>query len=374
MGCVRIFESNWTQIAANKSVSSENAIYPETDLYDPRRKKTWRSNGYWEVVSGDNTITFRETIGVDLIATVTAGQYTDTTSFLAAIKTSLDTAGASTYTVSVHSDGRLKIISDGAGGGGIFQIMAISDPDFLTLMGYDTSTNKTGALTYIADTIRIHTSEWIEWDLGIPSTPRAFALISDRNKPLVVSPSAVIKLQGNWTNSWATPLVDIVIPFKDFILAYEDDAGFYTSGLRYWRFYIEDKNNPYQYVEFGAVYLGDFFESSRGGAVFPLDNDFVDRSQVVFSEGGQTFAQKKPKTQIFGLQWEGLTKADLEAYDRIFHDVGLHDYFFVSFDPDEAYTTDSETMVRYCKFDSAPSARLVAPNNWSMQWTLREEL
>jgi hypothetical protein len=368
---MRVFDSNWT--VANKSISSAATLYPETNLYDQRRTKTWRSSGYWEVVSGSNTIVFRETIGVDLTATVTAGEYT-TATLITAIKSALEAAGASTYTVSVHTDGRLKIVSDGLGGGGVFQLRVTAATAFPALIGYDTSADKTGSLTYIADLLRIHSSEWIEWDMGFPINPTAFAIVSDRNKELIISPSAVIKIQGNPTNNWSSPSVEITVPFSDYVLAYENTAGFHTSALRYWRFYLEDKDNPFQYVEFGAVFFGESFVTARGCAVFPLETNFVDRSTVVFTENGQKYSTKKPKTQTYGISWEGLTKEDLERYDEIFHEFGLHNSFFISLDPDEAFSTDSSASVRYVKFDDAPRARLISPNNWSMDWTITEEV
>jgi hypothetical protein len=374
---MRIYDSNWTQpeYVANKIVSSEASTNPVSNIYDySRRTRTWRSGGYWNVLSGENTIVFRESIGVDLTATIAVAEYSTTASFLTAIKTALDASGASTYTVSLHTDGRIKILSDLSGGGGVFQIRWTSATDFGDLIGFDTSAVDTGAAFYIADLLRINSEEFIEWDLGIASNPTGFFLIADRNKPLNISQSATVKLQGNWTNNWAAPVVEITIPLKDYILAYENESGFYSGGLRYWRVSFDDVDNASQYLEFGFVYLGDHYASDRGCPAFPLGNSYDDRSAVVFSESGQMFGQNKPITQRFDLNWEGLTKLGLEALDSFFHDQGVFKPFFISMDPNEAFSTDSETWVRYVAFNSTPASRLVSPNNWSMSWDLREAL
>lgn len=375
--CMRIWDENFADgdIVANKYISSADANYPEANLYDKyRRLKTWRSAGYWNIESGSNTIVFRETTGVDLTATITAGEYTTTASFLAAIKSALEASGASTYTVSQTSVRKINIESDGSGGGGIFQLRWPSSTAMADILGYDSTVNYTGALNYDADVIRIHTSEWIKWDFGIPSTPTAFALIHDRNKPLKISPNAVIKLQGNTTDNWASPQVEITIPYQNYILAYENTDGFFTSPLRYWRAYFEDKDNAYGYLEFGFVYLGDAYSPDRGCPQFPFDFQLNDPSPVTYSEGGQSFSQKRPKTQTLNIQWGALYKGELEYLEGVFNRFGRTDPFFISFDSGGAYSTEPTSWIRYCKFNEEPSARLVSPNNFQMSWQMREEL
>ena len=267
-------------VAANVYISSADADYPSTNLYDRnRRKKMWRSSGAWIVESGSNTIVFQEQAGVNITATIAAAAYTSDTSFLAAIKTALEDAGVATYTVSRDAtSNRIKIASDLGGGATVFRLMWTSATTFGGLIGFNTAADDTGASTYTADLLKIHTNEWVKWDLGIPTLPTCFVAFGDRNAALPISPTATIKLQGNHTDSWTAPAVDLSITYRENVLAYIDKDGIGgTTPYRYWRLLITDQDNPNGYLALGGIYLGTHVTVSRGCPEFPLevpDEDF----------------------------------------------------------------------------------------------------
>src|SRR3990167_10696644 len=235
--CFTIWDENWaTEQYANFYNSSADASFPITNVRDgDRRTKYWRTAGYWNIVSGDNTIVFQETSAVNITATITAAEYTSTTSFIAAVKSALDAAGDSTYTVSQDATtDKLKIVSNGAGGGGIFSLIwtHADSTDMAAVMGFDTASDQTGAITYTADVLKIHTNEFITIDLGMAGNPRGFALIYDRNNPLPLSPDATITLQGNETNAWSDPSFSQSIEFDTESLSFVNADGFHTDELR----------------------------------------------------------------------------------------------------------------------------------------------
>jgi hypothetical protein len=244
------------------------------------------------------------------------------------------------------------------------------------VMGYSTASDLTGALSYEADVLRLHTSEWLEWDLGFPANPTGFIAIGDRNNGIKLSPGAVLKLQGNWTNDWSAPAVDTTLTYNDFGIVEIDEDGLsaYAPGYRYWRFYIEDKDNPNDYVELGAVMLGIHSDLSRGCPEYPLEVPVIDRSNVAYSEGGQAIVGRKPMTQAFRLSWRGLDNASKEELESFYEYFGTHSAFFIAMDPNGVFSSNSRSMVRLVRFEQAPSMRLETFANWSMQWQLREEL
>jgi len=363
---------------SNYYVSSEATAYPVENAHNlERRKKVWRSAGNWDVTASNNVFIFRESVGVDLTATITVGNYGTEAAFFAAVKSALEATGASTYTVSRDTTtGCIKILSNLSGGGGIFQLMwtngSVTAAD---LLGFSTLANDTGAAFYIADLIRIHTTEWIKWDFGFQANPTGFMLMGSRNEPIQLSSTAVVKLQGNPTDSWTSPTVNITIPYAEYGFIYFLADGITTNpGLRYWRVEITDKDNADTYIEVGVVFLGIHPVLTRGCAVFPFQVTKIDRSTVAFSEGGQTFVTKRPKAQSFGLQWQGLNLASMESLDAVWEYYGLHSTFPMIFDEDGALGTDPESWTKLVKFSDPPSATLVSPGNWSVTWTLREEL
>lgn len=117
--------------------------------------------------SSTNLLHFEETTGTVLTATLTAGNY-DADELAAHLKTQLDAAGDSTYTVTNNANTfKFTIVSNGAGGGGVFNIRTNSGVSETLIdsstqrVKYRTNTvakiigfgktDKTGALTYTSD-------------------------------------------------------------------------------------------------------------------------------------------------------------------------------------------------------------------------------
>jgi hypothetical protein len=377
MSCLRLLNLDYSNIEnfANRFFSSQNTNFPATNLDDIyRRYKSWRTDGYFNIVAGLNTIVFRESVGVDLTATITVDEYVSDSLFFAAIKSALDAAGASTYTVSRSTTTKkIQIVSDGLGGGGIFELRFATSTAMAAILGFD-DVNLSGSLTYVADDISLHTEEFLIWDMGVPLNPTDFCVAGLRNDFINVSPSATIKLQGNHTNNWSAPAYEQTIVFDDRLFYLHSATGLHTEPLRYWRFYVQDKRNPLGYIEINLSFVGISQDFDRGCVRFPLRNTSRDPSVVSFSEGGNTFVEKRQKSQFISLDWNGLTKEDREALFNIFEQKGLSEPFFLSADTSAAFSSKKENWVKWVRFDSDVSEELVSPNNFAMAMTLREEL
>lgn len=101
-------------------------------------------------VSVNDRITFRETTGVDIVATLAPGKYT-WQGLAYALKRALEAEGASAYTARYrYSNRTLTLTSDGAGGGGICELRVGGARDILPTLGF--TATATGALAYTSDT------------------------------------------------------------------------------------------------------------------------------------------------------------------------------------------------------------------------------
>ena len=376
MSCFRFLSQNYLDLdlIANNDKSSEQSAFPLTNAYNKnRRAKVWRSNGWYQVTSSNNVIIFRETTaGSDLTATITPGEYTRA-EFIVAVKDAFDAAGDSTYTVSFTSNFKFSIASNGSGGAGDFELI-LSDilSTAYDLLGFD-NVDLDGALTYIADSIRLHTSEWILADFGIDTDPKAFALIDARNSPLSITPTATVRLQGNHTNVWTSPVYDQVLSYDDRILHAISDTGLAGVALRYWRIYFVDQN-PLGYVQVGAFFLGDTYQTIRGAPQFPFRNENIDRTDTVFSESSQTFSEIKPKTERFSLTWDALTIQEKEDIQYLFIKFGKGIPFFISMDTSIAFSTDQQYYIRYVKFADEPDFELRRPGIYRCTTVFEEQL
>jgi hypothetical protein len=252
----------------------------------------------------------------------------------------------------------------------------LTDADFTaaTVLGFSTASDITDAtLTRTSDYLAINSEEYIEWDLGISSNPKGFALIGPRNMPLKLSPGGTYKLQGNHTSNWSSPAFEATLIYNDNALYVTDEDGLADDPLRFWRFYMQDQN-PNGYLEVGAFMLGNYFNPTRGRAQFPLSITLTDSTEILFSEGGQSYADIKEKSAIYSVQWDGLKKEAIEELEDYFKVYGTGTPFFVALDSDAAFSSSAQRRVLFCKFAAEPDPTLISPNNWSMKMLFREEL
>lgn len=376
MSNIYVMNENYIE-TATQTYSSQNTVSPASNLLPTvRRSKVWRSDGYWEIISGNRTIIFREAVGVNLTATIATGNYQTDASFLAAIKTALEAAGAATYTVTRDSTTKkIKITSALDGGATIFQLIT-TNASFTaaTILGFSTASDRTGAATYTADNLKIHMSEWIKWDCGVAVNPKVFALIGLRNTALKLSQNATIKLQGSTTDSWTSPEYESTLTYNEFGVAITSTNGLHASALRYWRLYLQDTQNAFGYLEISKIYLGDYITTTRGAAQFPLRTTLVDYGERVISKAGSTFNDQVALTELIDIAWAFLTKSEKEMFEDFMRDVGLGKSWFIIIDPSEAFSNDLERQLRLVKFESGASFTLNTPDNFSIDWTLREEI
>lgn len=377
MTCARIMYDNYTDsdVVNAATYSSQNVNFPASNLYDQRRRaRVWRTQGYWNIESGSNEIEFEETTSVPLTASVAIGEYTSTSDFLTALKTAMDAAGASTYTISLETSGKFNFSSNLAGGGGIFSINWTNSTAMAGILGYDDSTDDTGGNDYVADELRIATSEWLKWDFGLPTNPKAFIAIGNRNEAIQLSPSATFTLEGNETDAWSSPSYSQTVTYQEFVLALFGDTGLHTEGLRWWRFKMDDLENPNLYHELSNIFLGDMIILERGAVNFPFRTAGLDRSQEFLAIDGSAYYDRKQKTERFVLDWRGLTKSEKEEFDSLYEEVGKHTPFFIQMDSDPFVSDTSNYYLRYVRMTSDLDPQLISPNNWSASMELREVL
>jgi hypothetical protein len=363
-------------VLANYEFSSEQTSFPGVNvLNNNRRSKVWRSNGYWNITSLNNTFIFRDVnAGADKIAVVPVFEYHSTAAFVIALKTAMDLVGSNVYTVTYNAQNKFVIASSGA-------YFELRNADVLStlagVIGFDTALHATGFTTYTADVLSLNTgSEWIMFDLGLPSFPNAFAMTDERNRPLKFSPSASFTLSGNFTDpiDWSSAAFIQSLTYDPEVIMQmvPADGNFYASALRYWRIDIADQN-ALGYVQLGSVFLGRYFAPTRCPQ-FPFENGMVDRSITTFSEGGQSFSDILPQTESFKVNYKNLTTADVEFIRYYFNIYGTAKPFFVVFDDTVAFSSAIERKTRLVKFDNEPSFSLESFENWSCNMSFREEL
>ena len=387
--CSLIVDQNLVDQRSAFSYSSQQTSYPATNALDAnKRARTWRTQGYWRIISGENTLVIRDASGgSDLTATVTAAVYTSDTAFFAAMKTALEAVSDSTFTISRDATtNAIKITAVLAGAATHFEIRgaAAGSADFAPILGF-ALTNTSGALFYVAPVLKLHTEEYLIIDFGFAVSPTVLLGFGDKSRALRISSTATVSIQGNATDSvlaWDTPQVDVSVTVADQGIGHVNRYGIggtasaAGTACRYWKLKIIDTANPYGHIELGAFILGTHMVFARGNVVYPLNVRNLDLSEKGYTEGGQAIASARAQTKIAQLNFEGLTKADKQLVDELFETFGTHSVFAICLDPDGAFTTDLMKWSKLVRVEDGqePQESLGSPGNWEAQWTVREDL
>lgn len=358
--------------------SSEASGFPIENAFDePRRTTIWRTAGHY-YIPASYTIRFEETASTPLEATITSGDYSSFTALATEIKTQLEVVGASTYTVSQNATSKLiTITSNGAGGGGVFNLLWSSSVQMAGLLGFGAS-DLTGALSYTSSVPKTSTSEYIFVDFGGPVNPdiAVFSWRSDQNTN--ISPNATCLLEGSHSNNFVTVPFSTSGTFSDygFVLkkASTSDDGIATTGYRYWRFSIIDSENTLGYIDIGSIYIGDYMNFTRGAVQFPFTMGFEAESSRQVTYSGSVIANKKYVTRTFSLDWFALTQAEKEDLDDFFRETSTVEPFYILLDQNSVVGLETEKSLIYSRFTSPISWTMDFPGVFSADMSLREDI
>jgi len=199
------------------TASSTDASFPLSNLKKEQRSAVWRTTGNYVITSSNNKLNFKESGGgPELTATLTAATYTAAT-LATEIKTQMEAVnGADTITVSRSAaTGKWTIATSGA----FLSILFSTGTDAATscrdVIGFGTN-DYTGATTYTGPTVSLHTEEWVRFDFQTPTDVDSCVLVFDKLEGSKLSTSAVVKVQGNATDTWASPSVNVTLTFDTF--------------------------------------------------------------------------------------------------------------------------------------------------------------
>lgn len=341
---LRILDYNYPwQDATSVTASSSNSEFPVSNVKKTSRSKVWRSSatGNFVIDSTNNKLNFKESGGgAELTATLTSGTYTSTT-LATEIKTQLEAVGAATYTVSKSATtGKWTIASDGAYLALLSNTGTNVGTSAWSALGFSTAADHTGAVTYTGSNIAIHTEEWVVIDLLSTEEIDTFALLFDPMRQVPLSSSAVLKIQGNATNVWSAPSVDVTVSLDTTF----DAATYFWSAsqsYRYWRVKVVDPANTNLYVELSKIFLGKATQLASAIQKNGWSWSEEDQSKLERTAYGHVYADIYPIRKELSVGFPPLTYVDLKTMNNIFRQVGRTTPILVSLDPtEEAYDKD----------------------------------
>lgn len=354
----RILDTNRV-LTATLTPSSEDSEFPASNLQLYSRARTWRASGYFVITSSNNKLNFDEG-GSELTATITAATYTPTT-LAAEIKTQMDGAGgAGTYTVTFStSTGKWTLASDQA----TFNLLWNTGTDTANTIGdtigFDTSADDTGAVTYTGDNIALHTEEFLVVDLGSALAVDSVALMFNPIDGITTSSTATIKIQANASNSWGSPSVDVTLTpdTQDKVATH-----FFSSdqSYRYWRLSIVDPDNANAYLEIPKLILANATVLTQNP-----DKTFgytlSDQSEIRRTDYGHQYSDQRPNLRSMDFSFKYIDYTDSETLMDIYNTVQSVIPIAISLDSTEVLF-DKDRFFIYGTLDKSMSFKGVVRN------------
>lgn len=369
---IRFMTNNFITDLEDSDVTtlSTKTGYDKANVKNALRTKLWKSGGAFVVTASNNLIYLND--GSDKTATLTEGTYTYST-LATHVAEQLNAVSADWLCSYDFAGGTFKFtISCGSSATLRYSVTTTAAWDMLGFTGESDTT----ATSFVADEQRNHTSEYLQFDLGVGQEATFFAAITDAAEVFPLSSSATIKLYANNVDSWAAPALDVTLSrTKGGIFSWLDDLA--DTTYRYWRFEFIDRLNTVgpEGFHIGHVYIGDYTTLTNRNVGIGFTKYKADPSRPTESEGGQRYWRRRTKYLVF----ESLTISYLEPSDRanleaIFDTVGLDTPFYVSFDPMLRISDAVNDLTGYFYFQSDPRFDHVIYDTFSMKFALKESL
>ncbi len=188
--------------------------------------------------------------------------------------------------------------------------------------------------------------ETIVFDLLTATEIDSVVLMWSKEDGVRLSNTAVVKIQANATNTWATPAVDITLSISN---DYELASHYFTAvqNYRYWRVSIADPLNPYGYLELGVVWLGKALavDNAQNGFEFSV----IDRSKTVTTDFGHSYTDEYPLTIKLDFSYANLDYASVITLENAFRINGNRHPVMIVLDPEDA-VFDKDHFALYGKF------------------------
>lgn len=325
---------------ATLSESSEESSLPAENIQSLHRTKVWRSDSGWNIVAGVNDkLDYDPSGGGEETATFDAGNYATGAAMATQITSKMPGSSGASYSTGTRKFTIVKGDEDS------LDLLWNSGTNTATSIGedigFDTSVDDTGEMTYEGDDECRCSREWIGIDLAAATQCKRCAIVSHN-----FSSSATVTLYRHTADSLSAATSVGAITYDADFMVLTSDATY-----RYWWIHVDDIDNSDSYIEIGRAFLGDFdvLTTGLGGA---LTFGEIDPSAVTFTPEGAV--GKNERTHYFqaNINLRHMLAADRDDLLTIYGRVGAYEPFFVRLDPAETTFAQGRLGGMYAYFTS----------------------
>lgn len=367
---IRFMQNNFLQ--SGFTYSSQQSSFPAANAINTSRSRVWKPAGNFEVTALNNLIYIND--GSNKTATITVGNYTYAT-LATAIQTALN-AVSTNWTCTYDNSLTYKFTISRSSGTNVLRKSQTTNAAW-DMLGYTGNTD-ISVDPFIADEQRNHTSEWLKCDLGVPQLATFSGIISGIDKIFSLSATATVKIQANNIDYWVSPPVDITVPIGKISamrMIDDPDDGGQTAAYRFWKIEIIDRLNYLgpEGIEIAYVYVGDHISMTQTNMATGFTKELTDPSNVLQSENGALFFEKRPRyLTLTNCEIQLINAQEREDIEQLFYDVGIREPMFVSVDPGVEVTISLEELTRFMVMISSPTLNHVLRDYYNISFEMRE--
>lgn len=347
-------------------VSSEDSAAPYQFAVDQLRSKAWKSDMGWTIVTGFNdSIDITEGVTGDATATLAAGNYPTGALLATQIATALNAAATDNTWTCTYSTTTFKftIGHDATQTGGIeWSTGTNAATNVGEDLGYDISTDDTGASSYPSDTVSYQSRHFITAKLPASATVK-FGAVLDSN----ISSSGTATLMGNATDVWTSPSTTQGLTANNtegstFHLFFAEQT------YQWWRFEFSDVTNPVGFLEVGLLHIGDYFEPT---IAFSVDHRVTrdELTEILTADQGAGFQDLKAKAEVWEIVFPAATANDVSSFRTMADNRKIGRPLFLAFDPQ-----NDATDLDYFHFPRPITRDKVPPSHWRVGVQLKQSL
>ena len=356
--------------------SSEATSLPVEFLKDPQRQKALRFDGPFVITNRNNKLDINRTGPGNYEITLTSDTYT-AAQLAAEIQAQLELADSTpvwsvTYSVVTHK----FTIATAAHN---FTLRWLSGPSGRysvgICLGFDTTADDTGTLTYEADNVSYQSRHWIlAYKADGSNIAATSAIILEHTATQVGSASvrSKVTIQANATDSWATaPTFEEEFADLSSINALDNPnkpcIQYFATGqsLAFFRLEIDDVQNARGYTEISRLRIGTHVQLTI------CNSDEIQVQREEFTQGqeainGSPYGDTRAHRDVYTLGWKEADAVDHASLRQFFDSIDAWDSWFFDL------TVGAIDDVHYGYFKIGPSRSFVPYTYWDWVFQFSE--
>jgi hypothetical protein len=343
------------------------AGFPASNVVSMNRANLWVTNGNFKVDATNNRLYI--TIGATpYTVTLTNGNYTGatlgthiTSKILTATSLAITCTYLSSYKFhweSVATNFKLVLSNQTAAIWNDIGLTGLVDITVLTSGELDGE-------------IRIHTHEYVYFDLGYAMDISFFALMPQRNYSNMLTVGATINISASNVNDITTAPLSVNVGSGVEGIYYFLETGTPVS-YRYVWITIVDPANPFgPNLVFSQMFLGGYvaLPNRTVDANFTIQD--VDRALRTESQAGGLYFERYGRHKRYSnLKFSNMTRAETTAIQQLYYDIGKSNNFYLSLDSGN-FNGDIEQFTNIGVFENDPTITAKQANFFDANFEFR---